>query len=586
VNNNKKQKHRHMKKLTTLLLAVLFAGKLLFAQTVDEAKKSLYYGRIATATQTLNKLVAANPKDAQAIYWLGQAYLNNNDVAAAQKVYQDALNNGVNDPWIWVGMGHVELLQGKKDAARQRFEAAITATTKKKKEDPAILNAIGRANADGPANTGDPAYAIEKLKRAAELDPNNADIYTNLGINYLKLGPDQGGNAYEAFTTALRVDPKYARADYRLGKIFQSQGNAQKFIDYYNQAVTIDPAYAPAYLELYDYYSTRDVNAARRLLEDYMAHSDKDCNTEYFYADYLFRSGKYQESLDKAKAMAAGACSNYPRLKVLYAYNYDRLGDSVQARANIESYLNSLDPNKVINKANLGPDYLLGASILKKFNGAEEQAIGYLKKALDLDTSRATRFTYMDTIASLYKKLGNWTERVNWLQQSFNTNPSPSNLDIYNLADAAINAGNFALADSMSQLYVKKYPTQEYGYLLLTRAAKAGDPDSSKGTAFDEVQQYIDFLKNQDATKNASKIKYQYYYIASAAADKMKDYSKALAAVNSILEVDPNDAFAKQAKPILEKAVSGKTSSGADDTPTKTKVKTDDTKTKIKTKSK
>ena len=60
-----------MKKLTTLFFAVLFAGELLFAQSVDEAKKSLYYGRTTSARQTLDKLIAANPKNAEAIYWLG-----------------------------------------------------------------------------------------------------------------------------------------------------------------------------------------------------------------------------------------------------------------------------------------------------------------------------------------------------------------------------------------------------------------------------------------------------------------------------------------------------------------------------------
>ncbi|HEX8460062.1 MAG TPA: tetratricopeptide repeat protein, partial [Segetibacter sp.] len=301
-----------MKKLTTLLLAVLFTGKLLLAQTVDDARKSLYYGRTTSAKQTLDKLVAANPKDANAIYWLGQTLITQEDLAGARQVYQNALTAGVNDPLVWVGMGHVELLEGKKDAARQRFEAAITNSISKKKENPVVLNAIGRANADGPANTGDPAYAIDVLKRASALEPNNADIYTNLGINYLKLGPDQGGNAYEAFTNALRVDPKYARANFRLGKIFQSQNNSEKFLSYYNQAVTADPAYAPAYLELYDYYSLRDVNAARGYLESYIANSDKDCSTDAAYADYLFRAGKYQESLDKAKAMESGACKNFP----------------------------------------------------------------------------------------------------------------------------------------------------------------------------------------------------------------------------------------------------------------------------------
>ncbi len=403
--------------------------------------------------------------------------------------------------------------------------------------------------------TGDPTYAIEKLKRAAELNPNNPEIFVNLGINYLKLGNDQGGNAYEAYMNALKAEPNNARAKFRLGKIFQSQGNYEKYLYYYNDAVTGDPLFTPAYLELYDYYSNRDVNKAREYLEKYIANSDKDCNTDYFYADYLFRSGKYQESLDKAKLMAAGPCATYPRLKVLYAYNYDRLGDTTQARSNIESFLNNTPAEKI-----QPADYLFGAAVLKKMQGGETGAITYLKKALSNDTVRKNRFMYMDTIAMLYKKQDSMDQRLNWLLQSFQTNPNPSNLDMYNIADAAINVGNIPLADSMSKAYIEKYPTQEYGYVLLTRAAKAADVDSSKGTAFDEVQRYIDYLKGQDLVKNATKIKYQYYYVASVAADKLKDYQKALDAINQILVIDPADTFGTQAKPVLEKAVGIKTS--------------------------
>ena len=281
-----------MKKLSFFILSLLTAGQILNAQTVDEAKQQLYYGRTTSAKTTLDKLLAANPQNAEAIYWLGQMHLNNDDIPAAKTVYQNALNGGVNNPLIWVGMGHVELRQGQKDAARQRFESAITNSIKKVKresvEDVTVLNAIGRANADGASTIGDPLYAIEKLKRAVQIDPVNADAYVNLGINYLKVGSDLGGDAYEAFTNAIRVQPNNALARFRLGKIFQSQGNSEKFLEYYNQAVVADAAYAPGYLELYTYYSNRDVNKARGYLEKYIANADKNCETELVYADTCF----------------------------------------------------------------------------------------------------------------------------------------------------------------------------------------------------------------------------------------------------------------------------------------------------------
>jgi tetratricopeptide (TPR) repeat protein len=539
-----------MKKLTLLFLAVLLSGKLLLAQTLDKAKSFLYYDRFTSAKNDLRKIISSDKKNAEAVYWLGQAYLKTDDVDSAQKVYQQALNNGMNDPWLLVGMGHVELLQGKKDAARQKFEQAINNSKTRKGENPDILNAIGRANADGPSTVGDPAYAIEKLKRAAELKPNDPDIYVNLGINYLKLGTDRGGDAYEAFNNALKIDPNYARAKYRLAKIFLSQGNREKFESYFIGATESDPKYAPAYLDLYNYYSQRDVNKAKTYLEKYMANSDKDCSVDFFYADYLFRAGKYQESLDKAKSMANGQCKNYARLKVLFAYDYERLGDTVQAKSNIQSYLANAQKDKV-----QPADYLFAASLLKRFTGDEQQAIQYLKTAIDVDTVRNNKFMYMDTIASLYRKLGDLTSRVEWLKKSYETNPSPSNFDIYNLGDAAINAGNYNLADSMFALYKTKFPDQIYGYMGLAKSAIARDKDTTAGSAVPAVNDYITFLKKTDKEKYKGLIIQNYGYLVYIDANVKKDYAAALKDLEGILEVDPENAYAKSTSEQIKKVM-------------------------------
>lgn len=543
-----------MKKLTTLFLTTAVAAALftssLSAQSIDDAKKSLYYGRTTSAKQTLDKLIASNSKNAEAIYWLGQTYLRMDDVAGAKKVYQDALNNGVNDPLIWVGMGHVALLQGNKADARQRFEAAITNSMNKKKENPNILNAIGRANADGPATAGDPSYAIDKLKRAAELDPNNADIYVNMGVNYLKLGPDQGGNAFEAFNNALRIDPNNAQAKLRLGRIFESQGNTEQFLQYYNSAIQGDASYAPAYLELYEYYALRDVNKAKEYLEKYVANSDKDCNTEFFYADYLFRAGKYQESLQKARDMENGACKNYPRLKVLYAYDYDRMGDSMQARSNIESFLSTASPNQI-----RPADYDIAGRILLKFPGQETVASSYIEKAMQADTIPANKTRYITTMIDAMTKTGNSAELLRWYGRLQEAKGQLNNREMYLYAAAATKAGQFTLADTVSRTYIQKYPDQEYGYVLLANNAKSAD--STTGASFPAVREYIDFMKRTDSVKYKDRIKAQYNYIATVASDKMRDYQTALDAENAILAMDPSDAYAQQAADALKKALSG-----------------------------
>lgn len=557
-----------MKKLTTWLLAVVLSGKLLIAQTVDDARRSLYYGKTTTAKQVLDKLVAGNAKDAQALYWLGQTYLAMDSIGGARQVYQNALNGGVNDPLIWVGMGHVELLEGKKDAARQRFEAAITASTKKKKEDVNILNAIGRANADGPANTGDPAYAVQKLKRASELDPANSDVYTNLGINYLKLGPDQGGNAYEAYNNAIKADPKNAKARFRLGKIFESQGNSEKFLQYYNDAIAADPAYAPAYLQLYTYYADRDVNKAKGYLEKYIANSDKDCSTEAAYADYLFRAGKYQESLDKAKAMEAGTCKNFPGLKVIYAYNYDRLGDSMQARSNIESYLNTVPADKINPSI-----YQFAGNVLLKFPGQDTLATSYLEKAMSTDTVAAHRVTNINSIIESLGKAGNYPAQLIWYKKLAAVKPDLTARDLYFYSDAAMKAEDFATADSVGKMYIQKFPDQPQGYAAVAKAAIANDKDTTAGTAVPAVTEYIQWMEKTDKEKYKNTIVTNYGYLVAVHANALKDYPAALKDLEGILAIDPTNEYAQSTSAVIKKAMNPPKQSGGKAAPKKSGTK-------------
>ena len=152
-----------MKKIIIFFVAAMVAVNVLNAQSLADGIKNINYRKNKTAIEILKKLYDANSKDPQTIYWYGQALLaGTGDISAAQlnaakAVYQKALTDGVNDPFVWVGMGHIEILQGGDiNSAKQKFEQAIPETKTKKGENPDILNAIGRANADGASTSGDP----------------------------------------------------------------------------------------------------------------------------------------------------------------------------------------------------------------------------------------------------------------------------------------------------------------------------------------------------------------------------------------------------------------------------------------------
>ena len=152
-----------MKRVLSLIVTVVVLGNSLFAQSVDDGRKFLYYERYKSAKDAFDKVIASNPNDINATYWLGQTLLKMKDSAGAKALYQKALASNGNAPLLLVGMGEMLLLEGKKDEARQQFETAVNLT---KGKDVDVLNAIAQANVD--AKLGDATYAIEKLKQAEQ----------------------------------------------------------------------------------------------------------------------------------------------------------------------------------------------------------------------------------------------------------------------------------------------------------------------------------------------------------------------------------------------------------------------------------
>src|ERR1700759_2195832 len=121
---------RKMKQIT-VLASFIFLANIAFGQSIDDGKKFMNYERFTSAQGVFNKLLAANPNNVEAAYWLGQSYIKNSDkpdTAAVQALYQKTLQANPNAPLMLVGMGEVQLMQGKTQDARNGFETAISLT--------------------------------------------------------------------------------------------------------------------------------------------------------------------------------------------------------------------------------------------------------------------------------------------------------------------------------------------------------------------------------------------------------------------------------------------------------------------------
>ncbi len=342
-----------------LLALMVVAGTTVFAQSVQEAKKLIYYGRYQGAKEMLQKVVAGNPADAEAVYWLSQVHLVQSDVAGAKAVLNKGMEgaNGSN-PMLLAGRGHLELLEGKTADARQRFETALSLT---KGKDVNVLNAIGRANTE---KSGDADYAIEKLKQATQIKGfKEPDVYMNMGDAYRK--KQDGGGAVSSYQNALTVDPKYAAAKYKVAKIYLTQGNDQKdiFLKNFEEAIALDPNYSPAYYDLYAYYFSRDVNKSTQYFNKYKENADKGPALDYEEASLLFAGGDFKGAIAKADQLLVSQGENADaRLYRLKGYSHEKLGDSLNAVKDMETFFAKARPDQIV-----GDNYVMLAMNSAKF---------------------------------------------------------------------------------------------------------------------------------------------------------------------------------------------------------------------------
>ena len=508
-----------MKKFLLLLMACVVMHSAMFAQYADGIRL-LNYEKNKSARETFQKLVDASPQDPQAIYWLGQALLatdggdpSKEQIAAAKALYQKGLGSIGSDPWLVTGMGHIELLErGDINSVKQKFEQAITASTETKgknkgKANPGILNAIGRANAKVGSGLGDNLYAIEKLNQAGQLDLTSPDIFINKGINYLKMGGENGGEAVKAYQEAISRDPKSALAYYRVGKVYQSQNNKDLFEQNFDNAITADPTCPLPYFAYYTYYANKDVNKAKEYLDKYVANADRDPKTDYFVAEYLFRAGKNDESLAKIQELEKSAGGNeIPRLSILSAYNYDRKGDSVQAKAYLEKFFANAPADKIEPT-----DYELAVKVLTKFPGSEAQAATYLEKAIATDTSRINKLNYMQQGADMYAKAKNPAEQLNWMKRMVELKGTTSESDYYKITAAALSAKDYPQTMDWAKKYMAAYPDKPQPYTFYRKAAIASDPDTTSGKGV-ELLQYIDSIYSLNKDKYKKELFLNEYY--------------------------------------------------------------------------
>jgi len=534
-------------KLGMLFLAGFLASTTTKAQSINDGKTFLYYEKYKSAKGVFDKLIAANANDVDAVYWDGQTLIDPEDrtakdIADAKALYQKTLMANPNSPILLAGMGHINLLEGKTQDARSQFETAISLS---KGTNVAVLNAVGFANVN--AASGDAAYAVDKLKIAAATKKmNDPDVLVNLGDAYKKLG--DGGNAQLSYEAALAINPKYARASYRIGKIYQTQGSTQEeiYMKYYNEAIAKDPTYGPVYENLYNLYYLTNVPLSAQYLQKYLANTDDNPRNCYLTASIIYAQALYADAIKKADDCIGSNATPYSKLFGIKAYAYNKLGDSLNAKLSFEKYFKVADTSLI----GMG-DYSNYAAVLLKFPGNDSLAGTYISKAVSLDTLEANKVTYLKGMAQNYEAQKRYRMAAQWYRKVLDVKKSPGKIDMYNAGYNYYRSAGLDSAISIFTMYGQKYPDDAFGYYMSAKAKTIIDSTMSLGLANADFDKAIT-AGTTDSLKYKQQLIGSYKYFVAYYANIKKDIPTAIAYCDKILSLDPTDADAINNKKALE----------------------------------
>ena len=235
-----------------------------------------------------------------------------------------------------------------------------------------------------------------------------------------------------------------------------------------------------------------------------------------------------------------------PRLGVLLAYNYDRKGDSTQAKTYIEEFINTSPADKILNT-----DYELAVKVLSKFRGNETVLAGILDKAIAADTAKVNKMKYYKLGADMFEKSNMYTDALKWNTNYFNLRGIKDEVYFYKLSSVALNAKDGPSTIDIAKQYIAAFPDKQNGYSFYVKGAKLIDTANTLGIQFQAATLQNEFFLKA-AVKNVQGL-VNNYYIMMGYFNEMKDLEKAIGMCDKVLELMPGEAQTLKIKESLVK---------------------------------
>ncbi len=436
-----------------------------------------------------------------------------------------------------VGLGKVLQARGKTEEAKLAFEACIAKAIDKSSKTPKPMQAnVYREAAEGLVNGAvkDPATALAYIEKALLLNPNDAELFIVKGDALFEQNSRDASEPMVNYKKAGDLKAASAKPIARKAFVYYRAKNFDASITEYDNAIAMDPAYAPAYRGRAEaHFYKRNFAEATADYQKYLDLNKGNTSARVRYAKFLYLTGKYAESLAEIAALkSAGVKDN--TLTRIEGYNLAEQGENKRALATMEDYfLEQPDVEEIFADFEMmGKIY---AGLAKGVADSTVTREGLPAGSLDslaaemyircarLDPTKIDLYTEAGTILRKAKMYG-MEMRVH--QEKIATGNVKSN-DYYYLGTAANKAKQYATADSAWAVYITKQPALYQGYLGRARANVGLDPDKKTWQAQPYFEEVVRKMKPEEITKSPTDAEEAYFYLGFYHFNSTKDMAMA-----------------------------------------------------------
>lgn len=325
--------------------------------------------------------------------------------------------------------------------------------------------------------------AIEALAKCLKIQPENANVYNELGKNYLSLKGYK--DAYEAFERAAKIDPTNKWFWHGMYDVCYKTQDYNQSIIVVSKLVEFDPGYKEDLTSLYMY--TQQFDKALVLineLNENVGHSEKrDAYKRQILQDVKFQGDEKDNLIDLIKKHPKEE-ANYIALIYLYSNSNQEekaleiakklekeIPDSDWAQVSLfKFHINNNDGDKAVLSMNQVLDskdidskikhrilneFLIFATRNPRYEVALEKAISYFDNEREVDVAKE--------IGKFYQNKKDWDKAIKYYEMEEASNPTNIG-NVMLLFQAYTEKQKFEVLSKKAQNMMELFPSQPEFY--------------------------------------------------------------------------------------------------------------------------